>query len=130
MSFPNVLPDINLSIKGLSMLQLNRASTNQTSAQSLSNIGNAGIKSSADKVFDICLAAQRNGADDLSGKEIQARYELLHGKRIDSGTVSARVNDLVTAKRLERLTFSRACTVSGRDIYPVRVPVSQVSLFY
>ena len=112
------------------MYQLNQGKTSQASAQAFGTIGNAGLKTSADKVFDICLAAQRNGIDDLSGREIQARYELLHGKRIDSGTVSARVNALVAAKRLERLTFSRACSVTGRDIYPVRVPATQARLVY
>lgn len=107
-----------------------RPAPGYTSARALGSLGNTGIKTSSDKVFDIVLAAQRNGADDLSGKEIQARYELLYGKRIDSGTVSARVNNLVTAKRLERLTFSRACTVTGRDIYPVRVPAAQARLMY
>jgi len=104
--------------------------TLHASAQAFGTIGNAELKTSSDKLFDICLAAQRNGADDLSGREIQARYELLYGKRIDSGTVSARVNALVTAKRLVRLTFSRPCSITQRDIYPVRVPATQARLMY
>lgn len=107
-----------------------RAPAGYTSAVALQALGNVAHKTSLDKIFDICLAAQRNGADDLSGKEIQSKYELLYGQRIDAGTVSARVNNLVTAKRLERSRTARACAVTGRDIYPVRVPATQVRLFY
>lgn len=108
---------------------LNSVSTaSQTSAQSLVQIGNAGKKTMCDKILDICIAAQRRGQVDFSGKEIQARYEAIHGKRIESGTVSARVNELVTAKRLDRSDIARMCTVSARDIYPVRVPATQARL--
>lgn len=112
------------------MPRLNQTSTSHSSAQALALLGNAKKKCLLDQIMDICLAAQRNGADDLSGKEIQAKYELIHGKRIEAGTVSGRVNDLVSAKRLERLTFSRACAITSRDIYPVRVPAAQARLMY
>ena len=105
-------------------------STSHSSAQALAALGNGGKKRQLDDIHDICLAAQRNGADDLSGKEIQQRYELLHGKRIESSTVAGRVNDLVAVKRLERLTFVRSCSVTGRDIHPVRVPATQARLVY
>ena len=99
--------------------------THQTSAQAFSSLGNMVLKTEADKILDIVLAAQRNGMDDLSGREIQARYELQYGKRIDSGTVSARVNALILANRLSRSPIARICSVTGRDIYPVRVPATQ-----
>lgn len=99
-----------------------------TSALALGRIGLPTLKTENDKIADICLAAQRNGCDDLSGKEIQARYELLYGKRIDASAVSARVNALVTAHRLERSTITRACSITGQDIHPVRVPAVQSRL--
>lgn len=102
--------------------------TNQASAASFALMDNLILKTEADKIHDICVAAQRHGARDLSGREIQRQYEMLYGKRIDSGTVSARVNALITAGRLKRSSVARACSVSGRDIYPVLVPTTQVRL--
>jgi hypothetical protein len=42
--------------------------------------------------------------------------------------VASRVNNLVTAGRLERVKVARPCKVTGRDIHPVRVPMKQVRL--
>lgn len=110
------------------MLDSSPTTTSQASATALGQIGNVDKKTLCDKILDICIAAQRRGQADSSGKEIQQRYEAIYGKRIDSGTVSARVNELVAAKRLDRVAISRACTVSKRDIYPVRVPATQARL--
>lgn len=99
-----------------------------TSAKALSAIRAPELKQLQDKIHDICVAAQRNGYDDLSGKEIQARYELLYGQRIEASSVASRVNNLVTAGRLERLQQVRPCTVTGHDIHPVRVPMKQARL--
>jgi hypothetical protein len=99
-----------------------------TSAQSLAAIRLPDIKQLQDKIHDICVAAQRNGFDDLSGKEIQARFELLYGRRIEASTVSSRVNNLVTSGRLERVQQVRPCAITGRDIHPVRVPLKQARL--
>ena len=99
-----------------------------TSAQALASMRLPDIKQLQDKIHDICVAAQRNGYDDLSGKEIQARYELLYGHRIEASSVASRVNNLVTAGRLERVQQVRPCAVTGRDIHPVRVPMKQVRL--
>lgn len=99
-----------------------------TSAQALAAMRLPDIKQLQDKIHDICVAAQRNGYADLSGKEIQARYELLYGQRIEASTVSSRVNNLVTAGRLERVKQVRPCAVTGRDIHPVRVPLKQARL--
>lgn len=99
-----------------------------TSAKSLAAMPLTELKQLQDKIHDICVAARRNGYDDLSGKEIQARYELLYGQRIEASSVASRVNNLVTAGRLERATHVRPCAVTGRDIHPVRVPMKQARL--
>lgn len=96
-----------------------------TSARALDAIGGVEQKNQLEKICDICARQQRAGAADLSGKEVQRMYELIYSERIEAGTVSARINALVAAKRLERLSVTRACTVTGRDIHPVRVPVTQ-----
>lgn len=107
-------------------MQTNPAS--HASAAAFAQVGNMTIKTEADKIHDICVAAQRHGARDMSGREIQHQYELIYGKRIDSGTVSARVNALTLAGRLKRSSVARACSITGRDIYPVLVPVTQTRL--
>lgn len=102
--------------------------TSQTSAQAFAAVGLKTLKHEQDRVHDICLSAQRNGYADLSGREIQVRYELQYGKRIDAGSVSARISALIAAGRLERLPDVRVCSVTGRDVHPVRVPISQARL--
>lgn len=64
-----------------------------------------------------CFAPRKDG---LSLREIKAMYGLAYSD-IDLSTVSARVNALVAAKRLERLTTTRKCSVTGVHIHPVRV---------
>jgi putative hemolysin len=58
------------------------------------------------------------------------RFEVMDmdGKRIDKGTVSARVKNLIDGRRLERCRIARPCSVTGRDIHPVRVMAHQTRL--
>ena len=102
--------------------------TAHTSAEALNRLTQCKRKRLQDELHDICLAAQRNGADDMSGREIQAAYERLTGKRIDASSISSRINSLVAAGRLVRLDISRACKVTGNNILPVRVPATQARL--
>lgn len=98
-----------------------------TRGQSLDALGNAGKSKRDTEVFDIVVAAARNGVADLSGREIQQKYEFVTGKRIDTSTISGCVNRLIAAKRLQRGP-ERACLVTGRNIVPVRPVVQQVRL--
>lgn len=102
-------------------------STN-TSAQALQRMGLKKIAGMQAIVLEICLSAQRNGALDLSSREIQALYEQQYGKRIEAATIAARVNGLVSAHRLERVREGRPCSVTGIEIHPVRVPMTQARL--
>lgn len=99
-----------------------------TSAASLQDIGLGNIKTLQDQVLDICWIAQRGGAKDLSLREIQVRYESKYGRRLDVSSISGRVHNLVLASRLERLENARACSVTGRQILPVRIPMTQARL--
>ena len=104
--------------------------TRVSSAQSLNQLGVRGQKLQADAVLDICIAAQRNGAKDMSLREIAKRWELVHGRQIDVGTVSARVSNLIDQRRLVRVAGdSRACTISGKTVQPVSVPMTQERMF-
>ena len=110
------------------MLKSSHQSNHDTSAQALADIGMRALTGELQKIHDIVTAAARHGIPDMSGREIQAQYERIHGKRIDSGTVSARVAGLVAAKRLERCRIARPCNVTGKDIHPVRSVAQQQRL--
>ncbi len=102
--------------------------TSSTSAAALASIGNRALAASCTRLLDICIAGQRNGATDFSSREIQSLYETQFSQRIESGTVSARVNELVASGRLVRSLVSRPCVVTGRPIHAVFVPATQVRL--
>ena len=102
--------------------------TAATSAQALQRIGNVKRKQLQDEIHDICIAMHRHGMEDISGKEIQAQYELIHGKRIEASTISSRVSNLIDAGRLVRVADARPCRVTGNNIHPVRVPATQARL--
>jgi len=96
-----------------------------TSARSRAVLGLVKEKSQADKVWDIVRGFCRAGGADLSLREIQQRFNLAYGVWLDVSSISARVNALVTAKRLMRSSGVRKCSVSGVDIHPVFVLLSQ-----
>jgi len=94
------------------------------SAAARNELGTERLRGQQREVLDIVIAAIRNGAKDLTGKEIQARFRSINsGKDIDAGTVSARVNSLLTAKLLEPGP-RRPCSITGLTVRPVR-PVAQ-----
>lgn len=109
------------------MLDLNANITRQTSAQAHDAFGAHRAKKIKAEILDIVIAAARHGVDDLSGREIQQRYELQHGKRIEASTISSRVNDLIASGLLER-AGARPCKVTGNNIAPVRAVAHQVRL--
>ncbi len=98
------------------------------SAIARDQVGVTALKGQQQDILDIVIAAHRNGIDDLSGREIQARYRMVHvGKDIDTGTISARVNSLIAAKLLERGP-ERACAISKKMVGPVRPVARQTRL--
>ena len=102
--------------------------TQQTSAAALNSLTTTHLASKTERIFEIIVVAKQHGIDDMSGKEIQHRYEFLYGQRIDSGEVSARLAGLRSAKRIERCRIARECLVTGREIVPVRVVYTQARL--
>lgn len=103
-------------------------STADTSAASFDAQRPRWLASKQKALFDLVLGAQRNGAADMSMRELQGAYERLHGKRIDMSSISSCCNGLVAAGRLVRATPVRSCSVTGRDILPLSVPVQQARL--
>ena len=103
----------------------------QTSAQAFRDISMPVRKGQLDAIFDLVVAAVRNGAQDMSLQEIAYMFEMVNGKRIDVGTVSGRVNQLVTAGRLVRQpNTERRCSRSGKVVHPVTVPARQDRFVY
>ena len=100
----------------------------RTSAMALDAMGLRDMARSNRAIFDICVGAQRNGARDLSLREIQQRYERLYSKRIDVSSVSARVHSLIEAGWLHRRAEPRACSITGRSVLPVFAPEKQARL--
>ena len=106
-----------------------RTNMQATSLQACRNLPNAKIKTQADRIFDVIEAhSSRTPRQDFSLNEIKALYRAMYGD-IELSTVSARVNGLVCAGRLERADVVRKCAVTGSGIRPVRIPAGQRSLF-
>lgn len=103
--------------------------TKDTSAQAREAVGWKKMAAQQREIFDVVLACQRSGAQDMSLTEIRDTYERVHGRRIDLNRVSARVTDLVAARRLVRKEDTRPCSVTQRAVHPVFVPAEQARLF-
>ena len=103
-------------------------STLDTSAEALRSVGMREMAAKQREIFDIVLGCQRNGQPDMSLTEIRDTFERIHGRRIDLNRVSSRVSELVTAQRLVRTCDMRACSITGRQVHPVSVPVQQARL--
>lgn len=104
------------------------ARVSDTSAQAYQQLGWLTVGTQTRTIFDIVVAAQRNGAADMTRREIWHEYERITGKRIDPGTIAARVKNLIDAGRLISSQDRRICSVSGITVAPVFVPEKQARL--
>lgn len=93
--------------------------TKETSARALASVGINRLKWIQDEIEHIVRSACAAGVKDLSMREIQQRYEATYGSRIEMSTISSRVWGLVAAKRLQRDSTERKCSVTGQFILPV-----------
>lgn len=107
-----------------------RVDTRDTSSAALDEFGLSKRQKQMREILDVCIAAERNGAPDLSLTECRDLYERQHpGRRMDLNRVSARVSDLVDAKILQRRPETRPCAVTGKPIHPFFVVPTQARLF-
>jgi hypothetical protein len=103
----------------------------QTSRQAVAEISGTVRKTLGDLIESVVASAMRSGARDLSMKEIQAELRRVHGRDVEVATISARVNELVTAKRLVRDAHGhRPCRITGKTVAPLTVPLVQERMFY
>lgn len=102
-----------------------------TSRGALAKISPRGRMTASSQIEAIVANACRAGAKGLSMQEIQEPLEQALGRRVDMSTISARVNELVSAKRLLRdIANPRVCSKSGAMIHPLSVAPKQVRAFY
>lgn len=99
-----------------------------TSAASYARMQPASMSRLQSDIRAVVMELQSEGAADVSRREIQARYELKHGKRIESSSVASSVHAMVLAGRLVSVSKLRECRITGRDICPVFAPLQQARL--
>ena len=101
-----------------------------TSRQAHDRISLRSRKSLGDQIEGVVSRACRSGRRDMSMREVQVDLERLLERRVDVSTISARVNELVAAKRLVRdQEHTRACSISGQQIHPLTARLGQPALF-
>lgn len=101
--------------------------TENTSAGAYRAMAHGRKENQHQKVLDICIAAKRNGIDDLTASELVDRYLMVYGTRIKDGAMSGRISELVGMGLLEKLP-ARTCRSSGNRAKPVRPVAQQVGL--
>lgn len=102
--------------------------TIDTQSESLKSIGFKRIGQQMQDVLEVIRIGHESGAVNLSLTEIRDLYESTYLRRIDLNRVSARVFDLLKAERLVRSTDTRVCSVSGKNVHPVYMPLKQARL--
>lgn len=100
----------------------------QVSAAARDALGWPQISKQAQQVLEVVRIAHRAGIVDLTGRELRAWWQKVHvGGDIDTSTIAARFNELISARRLERLP-RRLCIYSQKPAGPVRIVAQQVRL--
>lgn len=106
------------------------SNVSQTSREALASISTRTRHTQNDDVFAVVAAACGAGVADMTGQEIMLAYRARFDREMYPNVISRVVGSLVDGGRLVRITESRACTVSGKNAYPVTVPAKQERMFY
>ena len=105
-----------------------------TSAQSHNSISLSSKKKMQDDILAICITHQRHGARDMSAQEIRRILELQYqaergaSTRVDMSSMTSPIARMVDAGRLLRLQHKRVCSITGQNIHPLQVPLTQARL--
>lgn len=93
-------------------------------------LGNVALMSQLEMVYHIVKTYAHTKPDrGLTGREIQHYYNTHNGKFVEASSLSPRINSLIAAGRLHRLSTARACTVTGKNVLPVCLAQTQKPLF-
>jgi hypothetical protein len=104
-----------------------KTAVQDTSIAAFHQLPGLGLKTQQDRIFDIVADYCKRPGKDLSLNEIKRLHRAIHGD-IELSTISARVNALVSAGRLERREDIRKYAITGAGIHAVRLPVRQLEL--
>lgn len=99
-----------------------------TSAEAFGQISNAQRKKLDDMIVDVVRQAMRSGARDMSMKEVQRAMNVQYGRWVELSSISGRVTMLVVDKKLLRTTQPRPCSVSGKLVNALSVPMQQADI--
>ena len=105
-----------------------------TSAQAYAAMGNVRKKQMQDDILAIVSAAQRRGQYDMSAQEVRRILELQYQAergahaRVDMSSMTSPIARLIDAGLLLRLKDMRLCTVTQRNIHPLRIVAQQSRL--
>lgn len=99
-----------------------------TSAQALQQISNKQHVARDAQIIAVVTQALRKGARDMSMREVQAAINEAYGEWIDTSSISGRVTLLVASGKLLRATAPRPCTVTGKTVNALSVPMQQAPL--
>lgn len=106
--------------------------TKEASYLALGQLGLIGLKTSADDVYLVIAAACKagDGSTDLTRRELQALFEKRFERRMDASSISARVNELVTAQRVFERKDNRVCSITGNMVGAVYVVMKQTRMVW
>lgn len=103
--------------------------TADTSRQAIAGMSMRKRKSLADEVA-VAIAQIQSASGDASMREVQDHLERHLSRRVDVSSISARVAELETAKRVVRdREHTRQCRISGQAIHPLTIPPEQRRMF-
>ena len=104
-----------------------RTHVQESSILAFHSLPNTQKKSVADLIFQAIEQNSDRGGNGMSMAEIQ-RVLRVSGSHIEKSTISARINEMVACNRLYRADYLRRCSISGKSIHPVSLPLGQMRL--
>ena len=100
---------------------ISKSNVAATSVQARLALGEKALNKLQREIFDVVLGYRRNGIANMTGADIRDAWEVVHAPaRLDKGTVSARVGELIKLGRLVRSLDIREC----RALKPENAPRS------
>jgi len=104
--------------------------TTDTKADAYRALSNVALMSQLEMVHHIVKTYAHTMPDRaLSGREIQRYYNNHNGTHVEASSLSPRINSLIAAGRLHRLSTARPCTITGKNVLPVCLVQTQKPMF-
>lgn len=107
---------------------LDAATGRNTSAEAFYGLPNKFRESLQGRLLAVIAQRHGYGVRDLSMRELREAFFQAHQQWVDMSSISSSCDGLIKAGRLERLQEPRECTITGRDIKPLRAVLRQADL--